>query len=103
MLMHVHPPELLIYIDVSIDTAMQRIQIRDRSTEADMIPRDYMQDLRRNYEQWFERFDLCPKVRIDMDAHALTQDGELTDDMKARILEHIKPHLSQGYLKRLDI
>tara|TARA_Y100000588_G_C14170298_1_gene888833 strand:- start:773 stop:1483 length:711 start_codon:yes stop_codon:yes gene_type:complete len=97
MLLHVKAPELLIYIDVSIDTAMERIKIRDRSTEADLIPRDYMRDLRQNYEAWFDDFDLCPKVRIDMDTHSLGENEELTDEMKETILEAIRPYLGDQY------
>ena len=97
MLNHIKPPELLIYIDVSIDTAMERIRIRDRSSEADMIPRDYMQDLRRNYEAWYEDFDLCPKVRIDMDSHSLNENDELSEEIKGKILSAIKPYLSEKY------
>ncbi len=93
MLMHIKPPQLLIYIDVSVDTAMERIRIRDRSSEADMIPKDYMQDLRRNYEAWYESFDLCPKVRIDMDRHSLSEEDDLSEDMKAKILSAIEPYL----------
>lgn len=97
MLNHIKPPELLVYIDVSVDTAMERIRVRDRSTEAEMIPRDYMQDLRRNYEVWYEEFDLCPKVRVDMDAHSLDGNDELSDEMKERILNAIKPYLGEKY------
>jgi len=97
MLLHVKPPELLIYIDVSIETAMERIRIRDRSTEAEMIPKDYMRDLRRNYESWFDSFDLCPKVRIDMDTHSLSENEELTDEMKETILDAVKPYLKDRY------
>lgn len=93
MLMHIKPPQLLIYIDVSVDTAMERIRIRDRSSEADMIPKDYMQDLRRNYEAWYESFDLCPKVRIDMDQHSLSEEDDLSEDMKAKILSAIEPYV----------
>jgi len=66
MLEHINPPEVLVYIDVDIDTAMDRIAKRSRSTEADMIPRDYMEDLHRHYEEWFHEYDLSPKVRIDL-------------------------------------
>lgn len=94
MLGFVKPPEILIYIDVSVDTAMERIRRRNRSTEADTIPRDYMQDLRRNYEAWYESYDLSPKVRIDLDEHSLDDNEDLTEEMKSRILEAIAPYIS---------
>lgn len=89
MLEHIKVPELLIYLDVSVDTALERIQKRSRSTEGDTIPRDYLIDLKRNYEQWYEAFDLCPKVKIDLDAS-----GGLDDQKKLDILESIKPFIN---------
>jgi deoxyadenosine/deoxycytidine kinase len=93
MLQHINPPELLIYIDVSVDTAMERIRKRSRSTESDMIPRDYMEDLRRNYEAWYDAFDLCPKIRIDLNTCGVDSNGRLDEDMQEKIMSAIKPHL----------
>lgn len=90
MLEHIKPPEIMIYLDVSVDTALERIKARDRSTEADLIPRDYMEDLRSNYETWFDRYTLSKKVRIDFNEHALTDEGQLTDAFKNKILDAIK-------------
>lgn len=90
MLEHIRKPELLIYLDVSVDTALERIKKRNRSTEGDLIPRDYLEDLRRNYESWFEAFDLCPKIRIDLNAN-----GGLTQEKKDMILEKITPYISK--------
>lgn len=92
MLQHIQPPEVLIFIDVSVDTAMERIVKRNRSTEADLIPRDYMEDLDRNYQAWFDRYDLSPKVRINLDHSISDANGELCDDVKAMILKAIEPY-----------
>jgi deoxyadenosine/deoxycytidine kinase len=93
MLQHINPPELLVYIDVSVDTAMKRIAKRNRSTEADLIPRDYMEDLRRHYEEWFEAYELSPKVRIDLNDSEPNASGDLCQEIKQRILEAVKPYL----------
>jgi len=85
MLEHIKAPELLIYLDVSVDTALERIKKRSRSTEGETIPRDYLIDLKRNYEEWYNAFDLCPKVRVDLDAN-----GGLDEEKKRDILESIK-------------
>lgn len=88
MLEHIKAPELLIYLDVSVDTALERIRKRSRSTEGEMIPRDYLLDLKRNYEEWYEAFNLCPKVKINLDAK-----GGLNDKKKESILKNIKKHI----------
>ncbi|GAU77069.1 deoxynucleoside kinase [Fusibacter sp. 3D3] len=96
MLMHIHVPEVLIYIDVSVDTALHRINRRGRSTEGDLIPRDYLVDLKRNYETWFEIFDLCPKIRVDLNESALGDDGIVKEEVRAKILSAIKPYLKKA-------
>ncbi len=86
MLQHINPPKLLIYLDVSINTAMDRIQKRSRGTEAEMIPQDYMIDLRDTYEEWYGNFDLCPKIRIDLNESAVDDEGNLVASVQERIL-----------------
>lgn len=94
MLNHIQPPEVLIYIDVTIDTAMDRIAKRNRSTEADLIPRDYMEDLRRNYEDWYEHYDLSPKIRIDLNDSQPDENGDLCPEVKERILKALEPYIT---------
>jgi len=89
MLEHINPPKLLIYLDVSIDTAMERIRKRHRGTEADMIPEDYMIDLRETYEEWYSEFNLCPKIRIDLNESAVDEHGELIPRVQEKILKAV--------------
>ncbi|MCK8059977.1 MULTISPECIES: deoxynucleoside kinase [unclassified Fusibacter] len=94
MLQHIKAPRLLVYIDVSVDTAMDRINKRARSTEADLIPRDYMEDLRRNYEAWFNAYDLSPKIKIDLNDSLVCEQGILKPEKKKALLEAFKPFLT---------
>jgi len=89
MLEHINPPKLLIYLDVSIDTAMERIRKRHRGTEADMIPEDYMIDLRDTYEEWYNEFNLCPKIRIDLNESAVDENGDIIPGVQERILKAV--------------
>ena len=100
MLQHINPPEILIYLDVSVDTAMDRIRLRSRSTEADLIPRDYMEDLRRNYELWFENYDLSPKVRIDFNENLTMPDGSINPNIREKVFGAIERHVSVEYIKK---
>lgn len=86
MLEHINPPKLLIYLDVSIDTAMERIKKRHRGNEADLIPEDYMIDLRDTYEEWFNEFNLCPKIRIDLNESAVDENGQIIPRIQDKIL-----------------
>ncbi len=90
MLMHIQTPTLLIYLDVTVDTAMERIRQRNRSTEANLIPRDYMVDLHRNYEEWYEAYDLSRKVRFDFNRYAFDDLGEIQKDIQDDLLTIVK-------------
>ena len=63
-------PDLLIHISVSFEKMLERIQKRGREFEQleyDPSLFDYYQELNRRYEDWFENFDICPKIQIDGD------------------------------------
>jgi len=48
----IQPPDLIVYLKVDTDTAMQRIMMRDRSYERNM-DRDYIHALNETYESFF--------------------------------------------------
>lgn len=93
MLKHIRPPELLIYLDVSIDTALHRIKKRSRSTETSTIPRDYMEDLQKHYNKWYEDFDLCPKIKIDLNESMFKGEHNFNAELENYILEVVKPYI----------
>lgn len=95
MLGHIKVPELLIYLDVSVDVALQRIAKRSRSTEASTIPRDYMVDLKKHYDAWFDAFDLCPKIKIDLNASFEKEEENFDIELKNKILQIVKPYVQK--------
>lgn len=94
MLQHINPPDVLIYIDVDVNTAMKRIALRNRSTEATLIPKDYMEDLNRHYEEWYENYQLSPKVRINLNDSFPDKNGQLTPEIKTRIINTLAPYIN---------
>ncbi|WP_317637453.1 deoxynucleoside kinase [Lactobacillus xylocopicola] len=63
-------PDLLIYIHVSLDTMLERIERRGRSFEqlsTDPSLKDYYARLLRYYEPWYQNYDASPKLEIDGD------------------------------------
>lgn len=70
MLEHVQPPDLLVYLDCAVDTAVKRIVQRNRGLEAG-IPREYLERLNDRYLRWFGAYDISPKIRLDTDAEPL--------------------------------
>ena len=78
MLEHSRDPQLLVYLDCSVDTALQRIRERDRGIES-TIPRDYLERLNRHYLEWYEQYKVSPKVKIDTERFPLnTAEGRAT-------------------------
>lgn len=61
-------PDLLVYIDVSFDKMLERIDKRGRSFEqVDSNPElyDYYKQVYSKYPEWYENYDVSPKIRID--------------------------------------
>ncbi|MCY9806612.1 deoxynucleoside kinase [Lentilactobacillus senioris] len=65
-------PDLLIHINISFETMLNRIQKRGRSYE--QIENDpglfeYYKDLNRRYEDWYQSYDKSAKMQIDGDKY----------------------------------
>ena len=66
-------PDLVVYLQASLDTLMSRIYQRDRSFERNMDPR-YIEGLSRAYEQFFEGYSDTPVLKIETDHLDLIRD-----------------------------
>jgi deoxyadenosine/deoxycytidine kinase len=60
------PPDLVIYLRSSVQTLLQRISQRSRTYEQS-ISADYLSQLNDLYQQWINRFILCPVLTIPAD------------------------------------
>lgn len=64
-------PNMVIYLDATVDTLMQRIAMRGREFER-MIRREYMEQLVADYHEFINRFEKenpnIPVIRINGDA-----------------------------------
>lgn len=72
-------PDLLIYIDVSFEKMLERIGKRGRSYEQiDGNPDlyEYYQQVHHEYPDWYENYDVSPKIRIDGDKLDFVQNEE---------------------------
>ena len=66
MLEHVQAPKLMIYLEVSVDEAMRRIQKRGRDYEQ-VVERAYWEELNGEYRKYFDCYDISPILRINVD------------------------------------
>lgn len=88
MLEHVYVPKLMIYLEVSVDVAMERIQKRGRDYEQ-VVEREYWEKLNKEYTTYFDAYDLSPVLKINVD----NLDFENNPDDKAHVLELIAKKL----------
>lgn len=59
-------PDLVVYLRASVPTLVKRITLRSRDYERS-ISTQYLDDLNKLYEDWIDRFTLCPKLTIPAD------------------------------------
>ncbi len=60
------PPDLIVYLQASVDTLLQRISHRGRDYERD-ISRDYLERLNVLYEEWANTFSMSPVLVLNVD------------------------------------
>lgn len=85
----VRKPDLLVYLQVSVDVAIQRIQKRGRVYEQ-TVERAYWEKLNEKYEQYFSNYDHSPILVINVD-HL---DFEANEDDRAYVLLRIQEALN---------
>lgn len=86
-------PDLLVYIRVSFETMLARIKKRGRIYEQlEQAPElyAYYQELNRRYEEWYESFDICPKMVIDGDKYDFVEDPSAGEEIVRLIDQHTK-------------
>jgi hypothetical protein len=60
------PPDLLVYLQASVSTLMERIGKRGRGIESG-ITADYLERLGALYTEWINDFNLCPVLTVPAD------------------------------------
>ena len=86
----IQKPDLLVYLQASTDTLMQRIAFRDRPYERQM-DRSYIDDVNRAYERFFAQpFDHTPVLTIETDNLNYVQNPEHLKLIESRIRESLK-------------
>ncbi len=83
------PPDLVIYLRASVDTLLSRIQQRNRYYER-QIPRDYLEQLNKLYEEWVQHFSLCPVLTVPVDRLDFVANGEHLNLLTQRIRERLQ-------------
>ena len=83
-------PDLLIHINVSFEVMLERIEKRGRdyeqvSTNPELY--EYYRLVNQRYQDWYDHFDLCPKIQIDGDRYDFVADPKAAEIVIAEIKE----------------
>ena len=82
------PPDLVVYLRASVDTLLWRIQKRGRDYERD-ISRQYLEQLNDLYEEWIQRFDMCPVLTVPAGTLDYVENGQHLELIIAKIQEKL--------------
>ncbi|MGG7622286.1 deoxynucleoside kinase [Bacillus coreaensis] len=82
-------PDLLIYLEGSIDDIIGRIKERGRPMEQ-QTPIDYWNEMHQRYEDWINSFSACPVLRININDYDIRGDESSIEPVIERISNHIK-------------
>lgn len=77
-------PDLLIYLEGSIDDIIERIQERGRQMEQ-QTPVEYWIEMHQRYENWINTFNGCPVLRLNINDYDLLTDPECSEQIVERI------------------
>ncbi|WP_067840348.1 deoxynucleoside kinase [Amphibacillus sediminis] len=90
-------PNVLIYLDASLDTLLHRIDQRGRTIEENIQPA-YLEQLKYDYQSYMDNFEQThpniPVIRIDGDSLDFIK---YQADLEA-IFTKVKPHIAEGVL-----
>jgi len=64
------PPDILIYLDGSLEKILEKIRARGREVEK-QTPIEYWEEMYERYNHWITTFNLCPVIRINIDQYDL--------------------------------
>lgn len=82
------PPDLVVYLRASVDTLVRRIQRRGRDYERDISP-VYLSQLNDLYEDWIQRFDLCPVLTVPADNLNFVDNDQHLDLILTKVQEKL--------------
>ncbi len=78
MLQHAKKPDLLVYIDCDLDTAVERIGIRGREMEQS-VDEVYWKRLNEKYTNWYHNYEISPKFSVEAKSYHPDNDSQIEE------------------------
>jgi deoxyadenosine/deoxycytidine kinase len=83
------PPDLVVYLKVSVTSLRKRIAARGRAYEQD-IGEEYLAQLNELYDSWVSGFRLCPVLTVDTEKLNYVQYDAHLDQIWRRIEDRLQ-------------
>jgi deoxyadenosine/deoxycytidine kinase len=77
-------PDLLIYLEGSLDDILSRIKERGRPMEQ-QTPVAYWEEMHRRYEDWINNFNACPVLRLNINDYDIMKDEGSIEPIVERV------------------
>lgn len=88
MTLFLPPPDLIVYLRASVPTLQHRIRMRGRDFEQE-VTSEYLEQLNQLYEEWIERFSLCPVLTVPSDNLDFVKYNSHMELIAAKIVEKL--------------
>lgn len=82
-------PDLVVYLEGSIDDVIGRIQERGRAMEQ-QTPNEYWIEMHERYEKWINSFNACPVLRLNINDYDLLKNPDEIESIVGRISHMLK-------------
>lgn len=83
------PPDLVVYLNASVPTLLQRIAQRGREYEKSIAP-DYLKQLNILYDEWIADFGVCPILIVPADRLDFVANPQHLDLIAAKVQEQLR-------------
>ncbi|TLS35007.1 deoxynucleoside kinase [Pseudalkalibacillus caeni] len=89
-------PDVMIYLEGSLDDILARIEDRGRPMEKE-TPIEYWREMYQRYEEWINSFNACPILRLNINEYDLINDPSSIDVVLKRLSQKFEqiPALSR--------
>ena len=82
------PPDLVVYLRASVPVLIKRIRKRGRDFER-QVSAEYLGQLNQLYEEWIDRFSLCPVLTVPADNLDFVQYNSHMELIAAKIVDKL--------------
>jgi len=77
-------PDLLIYLEGSLDEVIERIYNRGREMEKN-TPLAYWEEMYERYEKWIDNFNACPILRLNISDYDLMKEDHSVEPILEKV------------------